>query len=82
MQYMNFLNDKNELIPKSIQKVLKERRLWPAKRLNLSYFNLKCFNCQVFAEYKIYVKSYKYETCKGPQQCSLSNCFKNQQYNA
>ena len=74
---MNFLNDKNELVPKGIQQILEERGLWPAKKLNLSCLKPKCLNCQVSAECKICVKGHKCNTCKGPQQCSSTNCYNN-----
>ena len=65
-QPINFLNEKNQWTQKGIQKVLEERRLWPAKGLNLSCPKSKCFKCQVTADYKTYVKGYKCKTCKIP----------------
>ncbi len=44
-QLMNFLNEKNQKTQKELQKVLEERRLWPAKKLNLSCLKPKRFNC-------------------------------------
>ena len=55
MQSMNFLNENNQSTQKSIQKILEERELWPARGLNLSCPKPKCFNCQVAAECKICV---------------------------
>ena len=81
-QPMNFLNDKNELVPKGIQQILEEKGLWPAKGLNLSCPKPKCFNCQVSAECKICVKGHKCDTCKGPRQCSSINCSKNRRCDA
>ena len=56
-----FLNDKNQWTQKEIQKVFKERGLWPAKGLNSSCPKPKCFNYQVVADCKIFIKDHKYE---------------------
>ncbi len=53
---INFLNKKTQWTQKRIQKVLEEKRLGLAKKLNLSCPKPKCFNCQVAADYKIRVK--------------------------
>lgn len=63
-QSMTFVNENNQSTQKGIYKILEKKGLWPAKRLNLNYPKLKYFNCQVAAEYKIYVKGHKYNTCK------------------
>lgn len=81
-QPMNFINDKNELVPKGIQRILEERGLWPAKGLNLSCPKPKCFNFQVSAEYKIYTKGHKFDICKEPRQWSSTNYSKNRRCDA
>lgn len=74
---MNFFNENNQSTQKDIQKILKERGLWPTKRLNLSCLKPKCFNCQVAAEYKICIKEHKCDIYKIFQQCSSFNYSKN-----
>ena len=62
-QMINFLNKKNQLTQKRILKVLEEKRVGLAKKLNLSSLKPKCFNYQVAADYKICIKGHKYGTC-------------------
>ena len=81
-QPMNFLNDKNQWVQKEIQKVLEERGLWLAKKLNLSCPKPKRFKCQVSTDCKVCIKGHKCDTCKVPRQCSSSNCSKSRRYNA
>ena len=67
-QPTNYNEVSNQCILKKIQRILEEWNLWPSGRLNLEYPKLKCFNCQVIAEYKICVKEHKCELCKIPRQ--------------
>lgn len=52
-QLVKFSNENNQGNKKNTQKILEEKRLWPAKKFNLSYPKPKCFNCQVIVKYKI-----------------------------
>lgn len=74
---MIFRNEKNQSSHEEIQKVLEERELWFAKRLNLSCPKPKFFNCQVAADCKILMKGKKCNTCKISHYYSLVNCSKN-----
>lgn len=68
-QLINYNEINGQCISKKIQNVLEERNLWPFGGLNLEYPKLKCFNCQVMAEYKICLKGHKYKLCKIPSIC-------------
>ena len=77
-QPMSFQGPDGKWIQKGIQKVLEERGFWPTKGLKLECTKSKCFNCQVVADCKICIKSYKYDPCKIPKQHSGSTtCSKN-----
>ena len=71
---MSYQGPNNSSVQKEIQQVLEERGLWPQRRLNLEYPKSKCFNCEVAANCKIYVKGHKCETYKASKQCSSMNC--------
>ena len=66
-QPIEFQKDNGQLTQKEIHKVLEKRNLWPAKKLKLECLKPKCFNCQLVAECKIYVKGHKYDSCKVPK---------------
>lgn len=61
---MIFQEPNGQWTQKGIQKVLEEQNLWPAKGLKLECSKPKCFNCQVAADCKIFVKGHKCDLCK------------------
>lgn len=56
---------------------MEEQQLWPTRGLNLECSKPKCFNCQVAADCKIYIKGHKCDLCKTLQNHSVPNCSKN-----
>ncbi len=70
VQPMNFQDIDGSWTQKRVQRVLKKRKLWPAKGLNLGCPKPKCFNCQVAADCKICVKSHRCDHCKALRQHS------------
>lgn len=80
---MNYDEVNGQRIQKGIQKVLEEIKLWLSGGLNLKCPKPKCFNCQVAAEYKIWVKKHNCELCKVPKQHSgTATCTKNRRCDA
>ena len=76
---MNFQDNNGQLITKKIQKILKEHNLWSIRGLNLKYIKSKYFNCQLVTECKIWVKRYKCDLSKVPEENSgFINYSKNQ----
>lgn len=59
---------------KGIQKVLKERGLWPTSGLNLSCLSPRCFDCQAAAKCKLCEKGSKCDICKAPKEHSVTPC--------
>ena len=58
-QPMYTVDTQEKEILKKIQKIIEETGIEPQKGLKLCYLKFKCFNCQVTAEFKIYIKGYK-----------------------
>lgn len=79
---MSLLNIKEEVTQKKVLKILKKRKVWLVKRLNLSYSKPKYFNCQDATEFKISVKRVKYDKCKLFYQCNSTINLKIRRYNA
>lgn len=60
---MNFQGPDKKWIQNKIQKVLKKQDFWLNKSLKFECTKPKCFNYQVVANCKIYIKSHKYNLC-------------------
>ncbi len=71
---MNFQDTDGSETQKKIQRVLKKRKLWPVKVLNLMFPKPKYFNCQVAADCKTCVKDHRCDFCNGPKQ-HISSIF-------
>lgn len=71
-QSMSFQEENSWWTQKGIQKVLEKRNLWPTQGLNLECPKLKCSNCQLTADCKVYVKDHKCDLCKSLRQHSGS----------
>lgn len=65
-QQMSYLAQDDSLIPKSIQRVLEEKRLWPESGLNLECLKPKCYHCQSMVDCKSCVKGSQCQRCKIP----------------
>ncbi len=80
---MSYQDEQEKIVQKVIQRVLEEKNLWPARGLNLECTKPKYFNYQMVSEYKICVKSHKFDLCKAPKQNSGSTkCTKNRKCDA
>ena len=61
-------------VQKGIQRVLKERKLWPRSELNLEYPKPKCATCQDIVTCKKCIKGTKYNSCKEKKVYSSNKC--------
>lgn len=59
---------------KGVERVLKERGLWPAGGLNIECSKPKCFDCQAVADCKICIKGTRCDSCKKPKVHSNARC--------
>ena len=59
---------------KGVERVLRERELWPRVDLNLECPKPKCLDCQAIADCKICVKGKRCDSCKTPKVHSNTNC--------
>ena len=82
VQPISFQDKDRKWVQKGVQRNLEEQQLWSTNGLNLECPKPKCFNCQVVADCKIYIKGHKCNLCKAPQNHSIPNYSKNEQCNA
>ena len=82
VQPMSFQDEDGKWVQKGVQRILKERQLWPIRGLNLECPKPKCFNCQVAADCKTCIKGHKCNLCKASRNHIVLNCSKNRQCNA
>lgn len=59
-----------------------ERKTIATIKVEIKMFKPKYFNFEFIANGKIYIKDYKYNTCKAPKNHSSINCSKAKKSNA
>jgi len=59
---------------KGVERVLKERGLWPAGGLNIECSKQRCPDCQAVADCKICIKGRRCDNCKKPKLHSNTGC--------
>ena len=62
-------------IQKGIQRVLKERKFWPSKKLRLEYPKQKCTHCVEKTKYKKCIKAKQCKSCKEKKEHSNPKCI-------
>lgn len=67
---MSFQNTSGTWVQKSVQQILKKRKLWPISGLNLECDKPKCFNCEAASNCKVYIQGHKCANYIEPKNCS------------